>query len=1061
MPQKTLFFLLAFCTLSNFAVAQVNVIPNVSALNITQKLSGNGVFVSNLSIQCANDGWGVFDTSYNAAFSFNSGIILTNGNVQSLQFSSVTFASTSQNYTGDTLLTIQADSFDQTTAIPVSEDACAIEFEVISTSDTISLDYIFGSEEYTSYVCTGFNDAVGIFISGLNPLGGQYSNQNFAIVPGTSYPVSVNTINGGNSSGTATCLTGNTVFYSALSGIVYDGRTVPLTALVPVIPLQTYHVRIVVADMGNSPNGDDILDSGVFLKANSLSGIHSLPYLPQLVTVTKRNAYEGCLKGRFNFSIPYPLTEPVVLRFIVSGSATLNSDYSQFADSVLIAAGDTTAFIEIDAFDDNDPELPESITLMLITDFGFVYDTVELYLYDSPPVSVYFNDTSMCSASPFIISSNIGYDLVLLNLHNDTMTLGNSSGIVVTQDTSLIVLSHIGVCTFSDTFIINAFSPDFSIETSDDSACTGQWYTLLCDVLGPDTGYLYSWASNQSILQSEVQKKNPHVLFSSSPSVYHLAVTSPSGCIIADSVTVTAATSFPLQITVSEDTVCQGQPVTISAISEFNSAGSICYRLSSGCSGLISQDTLASNQYIQTGSPTANISLYGNYLQSTRIQMLYKANELKTALGTDPVVINAIAWKIGVFNSSAMLKNYTISLSCLDTTVSTLSGWYSSPQVVYGPKNFYPSQIPDKWQWHTLDNPYLWDGSSNLLVEVCIYNPATSGNFNNMMVYMPSDSSVVYNTSNLNLCTVSSQPMFSNQLPVIGFRHCKAPFLPGYYWNGNNISDAFVGLTEAYPDSSGWYHLYASLGSCAASDSVHLTILPVTPFSLSASTPICHGQNNGELTIDYDPSTGATHQWSNGNTSATISNLGEGLYYVTVTEQNGCEVSDTIALNEPELLQLSETISHPSSSASGYIAVSVTGGIPPFLFNWSNGQTSNFISNLAAGIYIVTVTDSLGCSVSKTYTLLPLSVPEDEEATIYINPNPASSILHIGWIPAERPHLMRLIDLNGRVMLETPILEGQQSSTINAESFANGLYIVAIYSKNITTHQPIVIQHNP
>ena len=58
-------------------------------------------------------------------------------------------------------------------------DACIIEFDVLVNSDSLQFDYVFGSEEYTTYVNSSFNDVFGLFISGPGIVG----LQNLALIP--------------------------------------------------------------------------------------------------------------------------------------------------------------------------------------------------------------------------------------------------------------------------------------------------------------------------------------------------------------------------------------------------------------------------------------------------------------------------------------------------------------------------------------------------------------------------------------------------------------------------------------------------------------------------------------------------------------------------------------------------------------------------------------------------------------------------------------------------------------------------------------------------------------
>ncbi|MDP4826619.1 MAG: choice-of-anchor L domain-containing protein, partial [Flavobacteriales bacterium] len=136
----------------------------------------------------------------------------------------------------------------------------------------ITVQYSFASEEYNEYVCSVFNDLFAFFVSGPNPMGGQYSNQNVALIPGTNLPVAINAVNNGTpgsqSSGNCTSLAYSSFFVDNTSGtsIEYDGFTVVFTAEIPIIPGEDYTFKFVIADVS-----DGVLDSGVFIKGESFS----------------------------------------------------------------------------------------------------------------------------------------------------------------------------------------------------------------------------------------------------------------------------------------------------------------------------------------------------------------------------------------------------------------------------------------------------------------------------------------------------------------------------------------------------------------------------------------------------------------------------------------------------------------------------------------------------------------------------------------------------------------------------------------------------------------------
>lgn len=156
-------------------------------------------------------------------------------------------------------------------------DASVIEFDAVPSGDTLRIRYIFASEEYPEYVGSSFCDAFAIYISGP----GISGVQNIArLSDGT--PISVNNINNGNPGGTGSGIgpsqpvnpayfvyngNGNEAPYNSSNTYPgYDGLTVPLTAKSAVVPNQTYHIVIAIADAG-----DRIFDSGAFIEEGGIT----------------------------------------------------------------------------------------------------------------------------------------------------------------------------------------------------------------------------------------------------------------------------------------------------------------------------------------------------------------------------------------------------------------------------------------------------------------------------------------------------------------------------------------------------------------------------------------------------------------------------------------------------------------------------------------------------------------------------------------------------------------------------------------------------------------------
>ncbi|MBK9462978.1 MAG: SprB repeat-containing protein [Sphingobacteriales bacterium] len=108
-----------------------------------------------------------------------------------------------------------------------------------------------------------------------------------------------------------------------------------------------------------------------------------------------------------------------------------------------------------------------------------------------------------------------------------------------------------------------------------------------------------------------------------------------------------------------------------------------------------------------------------------------------------------------------------------------------------------------------------------------------------------------------------------------------------------------------------------------------------------------------------------TYLWSNGSTTEDIGGLTAGNYGVTVTDANGCNITDTYLITEPSAVAITVDSSTPTTcngAPTGSIAISVSGGTPGYTYLWSNGSTTEDVSGLSAGNYVVTVTDANGCT---------------------------------------------------------------------------------------------------
>lgn len=149
--------------------------------------------------------------------------------------------------------------------------------------------------------------------------------------------------------------------------------------------------------------------------------------------------------------------------------------------------------------------------------------------------------------------------------------------------------------------------------------------------------------------------------------------------------------------------------------------------------------------------------------------------------------------------------------------------------------------------------------------------------------------------------------------------------------------------------------------------------------SLNSSQNVsCNGGNNGSATVSVSGgSSPFTYLWSNGQTTSAASNLSAGNYSVVVTDANGCSSSVTVTISQPAALSVtaSSTANINCLSPNGSAIANPSGGTSPYIYVWSNGQTTQQLNNLQAGNYSVTITDANGCTTTSTISVAGPTLP--------------------------------------------------------------------------------------
>lgn len=361
-------------------------------------LGGQCYEVSNLTAIGVSQGRGSFNDG-NSTIDIPTGVILSTGDI----------ADAAGPNNGDQVGTnIGGPDTDPDLNIYANNniyDVQGIEFDFVPTSTTVSFEYVFASEEYCEYVNAGLSDLFGFFISGPGINGGFSSNgENIALVPNSSLYVTIDNINQFDNSTYFVPNRANCGATTNMIDIQFDGWTSVLTASATVVPCETYHIRLVIADVG-----DGIFDSAVFLGEGTFNaGGDSERGNIEPATVTEA-FIEGCEPASFTFTraagsdINTPV--PIELELLPSSTATPGIDFDPLPIVLEIPIGQNSITLPVNIIVDNIAEGTESINISIAHSCDCTNQTYSLEINDAPTLLVTLPVIEVCSGNSTTITA--------------------------------------------------------------------------------------------------------------------------------------------------------------------------------------------------------------------------------------------------------------------------------------------------------------------------------------------------------------------------------------------------------------------------------------------------------------------------------------------------------------------------------------------------------------------------------------------------------------------------------------------------------------------------------
>jgi len=368
---------------------------------VNNVLLGGGVSANNTSMFGDAIQIGFFN-GINTNLGLDSGIVMSTGDIADLDPSSFGGGNSPINTNTDPDLLNVANSvpplINQPFFVSGIFDVATIEFDFIPNSDTVSFNYVFGSNEYLTWVNSEYNDVFGFFISGpgitgpySSPAGFPNGSINIATVPNSIPPLPITISSVNNVLNSQYYIDNQFTFPQTFS---CNGFTTLFNATTIVQCGETYHIRLALAD-----GSDSSLDSWVFLEAGSFSSNGSVSVSSGIAN-GGNFLYEGCNAAFFTFDRP-DASNDFTVYFDIQGTATPSLDFPLINDSLVIPAGQFTDTVFVYPILDTITEPTETVILNVAYEScngNLVTSTATIYISDYTPLYLDLADSvNICS----------------------------------------------------------------------------------------------------------------------------------------------------------------------------------------------------------------------------------------------------------------------------------------------------------------------------------------------------------------------------------------------------------------------------------------------------------------------------------------------------------------------------------------------------------------------------------------------------------------------------------------------------------------------------------------
>ena len=1031
--------------------AQLTTVPAVSAVQLVNNLVGAGVTVSNITYLGVDSARGTFN-GIKSNIGINGGIILSTG---------LTTNATGPNddpingspywincvKSRDFSMPGDADLEAIEGCIACTNDASVLEFDFIPESTPLTFKYVFASEEYPFYVCSGFNDVFAFFLTGQNPSGPAYNKKNIAFIPGTTIPVAINSVNSGTPGYNPTCpcywdsnnctsLAYSTFFTDNGDGstpwintkVQYNGFTTPFTATADVIPCKTYHLKLAIADVI-----DGKYDSAVLLEQNSFkssgASVSKTSVNPTIDTLAV-----GCNDVQVCFTLAKVQATAMVIPFNFKGSTadTTGKDFVLPLKTVTIPAGQLKSCINIHSIANKKPSTTRMVLINAKTS-ECAYNTVVTYIkdYTNPSVAINPANIAICQGGSTSFAAIVSDGITnkpytyLWNNGSTASTLNVAPAVTTTY--TVTVNDACGNQANSNIVVRVNSNPILTI-SKDTIICNGGTATL--KISGAGNSGTYKW-SNGSIMPSITV--TPFAV-----TTYTVTATDANACSSNASVVVTVSQN--LSVSAGNDaTICQGSNVTLIATSpqivsfKWSNGAVTATNIVSPANTTIYTITVsdanscfATDQVMVTVNPNpvpagqdknictgTGITLTvtgagngGNYFWNT--------GDITSSISVNPVITTT--YYVTLTDKNGCVADTSLQVIVHPDPVAVLPPDYSICKGNSTTINASGAGSNGTYSWNT--------GSGNPSITVTPQLTSTYAVTVTDKYTCTATASVVISVNNNPVANAG----LDTAICAGGTAALQATGGNNYLWStGDNTNS--INVSPA--NTTTYFVTVSDNNGCAAKGSVIVTVnpMPSSDFTISPS-PICVKQFT-TIKFTGTASAGATFQWNiNGDMSKTGSGpflvswdtLGNKTIILTVIDNNCTSTTTTNHI----LVNALPMVDFTATNINGCQPLTVrftdnsqfTNASSTYLWGFGDGETStekdpNHIYT-SSGTYTVTLTvfnAVAGCDDKKvitdminvlpkpkaSYYIQPGNIISELNPTIYVFSNSTGKIILYNW----------------------------------------------------------------